>query len=121
MGKKAVCVACGAFKGDALATCSACDYQPASEYEVARSVILSQAFTVGKVTIGRTAEELERISTEIRGGRPYLFDAEEQRRVVEQYREYEAARSKRPTLGFLKWLVVLLLLAGLVMAVLWSR
>lgn len=121
MGKKAVCVACGAFKGDALVTCPTCDYQPASEYEVARSLILSRAFTIGKVTIGRTAEELERISTDIRGGRPYLFDAEEQRRVVEQYREYEAARSKRPTLGFLKWLVVLLLLAGLVMAVLWSR
>lgn len=119
MGKKAVCVACGAFKGDALVSCPECNYQPASDYEVARSVILSQAFTVDKVTIGRTAEELEKISAEIRGGRPYYFDAEEQRRVAEHYREYGAVRPKS-TLGFLKWLVPLLLLAGLVVAVLWS-
>jgi hypothetical protein len=121
VGKKAVCVACGAFKSDALMTCPECDYQPASEYEVARSLILSQAFTVGEVAIGRAAEDLEKISADIRGGRPYLFDAEEQRRVVEHCREYEEAKAKRPTLGFLKWLVPLLLLVGLVAALLWSR
>lgn len=121
MGKKAVCVACGAFKKSALVTCSECDYQPASEYEAARSLILSETFTVGKMTIGRPAKELQKISADIRSGRPYLFDAEEQRRVVEHYREYEAAKAKRPTFGFLKWLVPLLLLAGLVVAALWSR
>lgn len=121
MGKKAVCVACGAFKGDALVTCPTCDYQPASEYEVARSLILSRAFTIGKVTIGRTAEELEKISADIRGGRPYLFDAEEQRRVVEHYREHGAAQAKRSALGLLKWLVPLLLFTGLIVATLWAR
>ena len=121
MGKKAVCVACGTFKRRALVSCPECDYQPASEYEVARSLILSQTFTVGKMAIGQTAEELEKISADIRSGRPYLFDAEEQRRVVEHYREYEAARSKRPTLGFLKWLVPLLLLVGVMVALLWPK
>jgi hypothetical protein len=121
MGKKAVCVACGVFKRNALITCPECHYQPASEYEVARSLILSRAFTIGKVTIGRTAEELEKISADIRRGRPYLFDAEEQRRVAEHYREYDAARVKRSTLGFLKWLVPLLLLVGVIIALLWSK
>lgn len=121
MAKKAVCVACGAFKNDAFVRCRECDYQPASEYEVARSLILSQAFTVGKVTIGRAAEELEKISADIRGGRPYLFDAEEQRRVVEQYREYGGAKAKRSALGFLKWLVPLLLIIGVIVALLWTK
>lgn len=121
MGKKAVCVACGAFKRDALASCRECGYQPASEYEVARSLILSQTHAIGEVAIGRKAEDLKKISADIRGGRPYLFDAEEQRRVVEHYREYEAAKEKHPTFGFLKWLVPLLLLTGLVLAALWSR
>ena len=115
MGKKAVCVACGAFKNDALIACPECDYQPASEYEVARSLILSQTHT------GRKAEDLEKISADIRGGRPYLFDAEEQRRVAEHYREHEAAEAKRSKLGFLKWLVPLLLLTGLIVTALWSK
>ena len=121
MGKKAVCVACGAFKRDALVGCPECDYRPASEYEVARSLILSQAFTAGKMAIGRTAEELMKISADIRSGRPYLFDAEEQRRVVEHYREYEAAKAKRPTFGFLRWLVPLLLIIGVIVALSWSK
>jgi uncharacterized Zn finger protein (UPF0148 family) len=121
MGKKAVCVACGAFKNDALVSCPECGYQPESEYEVARSLILSQKFSVGQTAIGRTADELQKVSDDIRGGRPYYFDPEEQRRVVDQYREYEAARSKRPALGFLKWLLPLLVLAGLIVVLLWSR
>ena len=121
MDKKAVCVACGAFKSDALATCSECDYQPTSEYEIARSLILSQASDNGQMTIGRTAEELEKISADIRGGRPYLFDAEEQRRVVEHYREHGAAKTKRSVLGLLKWLLPLLLLVGLIATLLWPR
>ncbi len=121
MGKKAVCVACGAFKNDALVTCPECGYQPESEYEVARSLILSQKFSVGQTTIGRTADELQKVADDIRSGRPYYFDAEEQRRVAELYREYEAAQSKRPALGFLKWLVPLLLIGGLLLALLWPR
>ena len=121
MGKKAVCVACGAFKNDALIACPECDYQPASEYEVARSLILSQTHTIGDVAIGRKAEDLEKISADIRGGRPYLFDAEEQRRVAEHYREHGATEAKRSKLGFLKWLVPLLLLTGLIVIALWSK
>ena len=119
MGKKAVCVACGAFKRDALTTCPECKYRPASEYEVARSLILSQALGVGNITIGRSAEDLAKISADIRAGRPYYFDAEEQRRVAEHYREYGAAKAKPSTFGFLKWLLPLLLFVGLVVAVLW--
>jgi hypothetical protein len=121
VGKKAVCVACGTFKSDALASCTECGYRPESEYEVARSLILSQKFAVGQTAIGRSAEELQKVSDDIRGGRPYYFDPEEQRRVVEHYREYEAARSQRRRLGFSKWLVALLLLAGLIVALLWPK
>ncbi len=121
MKPNAVCVACGALKKAALAACPACGFEPKSEYEAARSLILSKRFHAGDMEIGRTAAELQSIADEIRAGRPYRFDPQEQHRVVEQYRNLAGAETKRPTLAFLKWLVPLTLILGLLIALLWPK
>lgn len=109
------------FKKNAIAACPTCDYKPESEYEVARSLILSKNFTVGELVIGRSLNELRAIAEEIRGGRPYYFDPNEQQLVVEAYRTHVEIKSKRLTLNFVKWLGPLLLILGLLAVLLWSR
>ena len=119
MAGKSVCVRCGAFKKDATATCPSCHYTPESEYEVARSLILSKNATLGETEIGRDVDELKTIAKEIADGRPYYFDAEEQQQVVEAYRAHLATNTKQRSLGFLRWLIPLLLILGLVVALVW--
>lgn len=114
-------MACGALKKGAQVACAECGLEPKSEYEVARALILSRRFTAGETTIGRTSEELRVIAQGIRAGRPYRFDPEEQERVVEQYRILARVESKRPALAFIKWIIPLALILGLLLALLWPR
>ncbi len=119
MTGKSVCVRCGTFKKRVTATCAACHYTPESEYEIARSLILSENCTLGETVIGRDIDELKAIAKDIVGGRPYYFDAEEQQQVAEAYRTHLATNSNQRSFAFLKWLVPLLLMLGLVAALLW--
>ena len=120
MARKSVCVRCGAFKKHATTTCSACHYTPESEYQVARSLILSKNSTLGETVIGRDMDELKAIAKDIADGRPYYFDAEEQQQVVEAYRAHLATNNTtQRSLGFLRWLIPLLLILGLVAALVW--
>ncbi len=118
----AVCVTCGAIKKAAVERCPQCGYEPESEYEVARALILSKAFPAGNRIIGRSLDELRAIGEQIRSGRPYYFDPHEQQTVVEAYRDYLDAKSGRHASVFLKWLVPLLLILVLAtVSLLWFR
>jgi len=86
---------------------------------VARSLILSKNSTLGETVIGRGMDELKAIAKDIADGRPYYFDAEEQQQVVEAYRAHLTTNTKQRSLGFLRWLIPLLLILGLVAALMW--
>ena len=88
MKTKAICIRCGTFKKDAFATCKECDLTPKNDFEAARALILSKKTVYGTTSIGKTIEELERISEAIKGGRPYPIDGEEQKIVVREYSAY---------------------------------
>ncbi len=64
-------------------------------------------------------DELKAIAKDIADGRPYYFDAEEQQQVVEVYRAHLATNTKQRSLGFLRWLIPLLFILGLVAALVW--
>ena len=64
-------------------------------------------------------DELKTIAKDIADGRPYYFDAEEQQQVVEAYRTHSATHTKQRSLGFLRWLVPLLLILGIIAALVW--
>ena len=119
---RAVCVTCGAFKKAAVESCPECGYEPESEYEVARALILSKQFPVGNRIIGRSVDELRAIGEQIRAGRPYYFDAQEQQIVAEAYRDYTNAKSGWHASVFLRWLIPLLLILILAaVSLLWYR
>ena len=102
-----------------MESCPECGYEPESEYEVARALILSKAFPAGKRIIGRSVDELRAIGEQIRRGQPYYFDSQEQQDVVEAYRDYTDARHASV---FLKWLIPLLLILILAaVSLLWFR
>ncbi len=114
-------MACGALKKSAQVACPECGLEPKSDYEVARALILSRKFAAGETVVGRTSDELRAIAQGIRAGRPYRFDPEEQQRVIEQYRYLAGAASRRPALAFIKWIIPLALVLGLLIALLWPR
>lgn len=117
----AVCVPCGAFKKSAQTACPACGFEPKSEYEMARALILSQKFTADETTIGQTSDELRTIAADIRAGRPYRFDPQEQQRVVDYCRAGAFVPSGRSRPGFLRWLVPVMLILGLLIFLFWSK
>jgi hypothetical protein len=92
--KQSVCVSCGRFKRRALIRCKRCGYLPSSDYEIARAVILSRQMQAGATVIGRSPSELKRIAAEIRGGRPYLFDPDEEQIALYAYRHAHDAAGK---------------------------
>lgn len=88
MKHRAICVRCGEFKKNAFATCKACDLTPRTDFEAARALILSEKTLYGERYVGKTWEELEKISEAIRNGRPFAIDGEEQSEVVRIYYAY---------------------------------
>jgi len=88
MKYKAVCIRCGTFKKDALATCSSCQLIPKTDFEAARALILSLQTEYAGVQVGKTIEELKNISEQIKSGRPFAIDGDEQSRVVRAYYAY---------------------------------
>lgn len=89
MKHKAICIRCGEFKKDAFASCKACSWTPKTDFEAARSLILSLEADYAGQSIGKPVEELKSISEAIRSGRPYAIDGEEQNRVVRAYYSYQ--------------------------------
>lgn len=85
MKNQAICIRCGSFKKDAFATCKECDLTPKTDFEAARALILSVKTSYGDTEIGKSLDELKVISEQIRAGRPYAIDGDEQTRVVRAY------------------------------------
>ena len=90
MGRKqSVCVSCGRFKRRALVRCKHCGYLPDTDYEIARALILSRQVQAGEAIVGRSPPELERIAAQIQGGRPYLFDPNEEQTALYAHRHLQ--------------------------------
>jgi hypothetical protein len=122
MKKTAICIRCGTFKKDAFATCKECDLAPATDFEAARALILSEKQLYGEFAIGRSMEELEEISTAIRNGKPYPIDGEEQNLAVRQYSAYlrSLPKPKWYQTKTIKWIAVGLLFISVVIFIVTS-
>src|SRR5688572_7404447 len=113
-GKNAICVRCGAYKRRSLIRCRSCAYEPGSDYEAARALILSLNTGASTTAVGRSEAELKRIGADIRSGRPYLFDpAEEQKalRAVDELKQIESKKHRRNQAIRVGVVLVILLLA----------
>jgi hypothetical protein len=116
-----VCVRCGAFKKAAFSRCSQCGFQPETDYEAARSLILSEKTIIGDMEVGQTPEALQDIAAAIRRGRPFPIDGELQKQVVRAYYKYLKANppSKWPVRRMLKWAAILIIILTLAAVIIW--
>lgn len=116
-----VCVRCGAFKKTAFSHCKQCGFQPKSDYEAARSLILSEKAVIGDMEVGQTPEALQDIAAAIRRGRPFPIDGELQKQVVRAYYKYLKANppSKWPLRRVLKWTAIVFIMIGLAAVIGW--
>lgn len=94
-GRNAVCVTCGAYKRDPMTRCKGCGFEPSSDYELGRALILSRQFNFHGKMLGRSPDDLKRIAADIRRGRPYLFDNNEQEVAVRAYQDLRETARKR--------------------------
>ena len=85
----AVCVQCGAFKVGAFTRCNLCQFDPATDLDKAKALLLSDR------NLDRAG--LEAASTRIRGGQPVTFDENQVAQLAQQLHD---APTKRPNVGF---------------------
>lgn len=85
--------------------CGNCFFQPKSDVEKAKSLILSLDYEIGDEYLGKSKEELKIISEEIQKGQPYKFDMSEVSRVVDYARQVQAVPVRRLIVDGLRWLV----------------
>src|SRR5687767_12347668 len=101
---KAVCIRCSNPKRYAPERCGQCGFMPRSNTDLAKSFILSDAFSVGDTTIGRPTGELSRIAGAISGGRPYKFSEPEVAAVEKQVAAFRAISARALLVSLVKWL-----------------
>ena len=116
---KAVCLHCGALKPASLRSCSQCGFAPVTPDDIAKSLVLSQAFEDdhhGR-PVARSADELRAFSARITAGETITYDPAELARASAAYTAARAVGPRQLLIDGLKWLAAPLLLLGKVFPV----
>lgn len=111
-----------------MARCPSCGFTPELEIDIVKTRVLDKPYTfaVGErgnvIETGRTRDELQAISKQIKSGSPNEFCAEELAGVSQVYSELKLITSKRLVKDLIKWLAPPVAI-GLLFAVvlLWKR
>jgi len=101
----AVCIRCGAAKKRPIDECPKCHFEPQSDEDKAKSLILSTAYEIDGEYRGKTLEELNAIARDMQAGKPHEFDAAEVRAVIAYAHQVMAIPARRLIIDGLKWLV----------------
>lgn len=99
----AICIRCGNAKRLPAAKCSRCAFQPLSEVDKSKSLILSTRYELDGRYLSKTEAELLAIGTHVQNG-TFEFDEDELKRVTE-YARHALALTPREYLEILKWLI----------------
>jgi hypothetical protein len=91
---KALCIRCGTVKSSVWRRCSICGFDPrrTDEESMVKSVYLSTGRFEEPSEQTRYADDLDRISTEIRSGKQIDFEPDELKRLLLQKRVVESIR-----------------------------
>lgn len=100
-----VCIRCGHLKNGPIAKCPTCQFQPQTEEDKARSLILSLDYEIDNEYRGKSKEELTLIGSRLGHGHPHEFDEAEVKMVVEYARRVLGVPGKRLALDGLRWLL----------------
>ena len=98
--------------------CSHCGFEPLDPIDFAKSRMLAPPYsfafgTEGHVVeTGRTYKELQRIATDIRSGRPFVFPEDEFNGVLAAFLQAQSVTPRALIFSVLKWLMPPALLCG---------
>jgi hypothetical protein len=111
---KAICQRCGSWKRWAKQACESCSFQPVKPEDLAKAFILSESFTVGGQTIGRSHAELSAIADKIRSGEQPTFESSEVESVEGSIKAFLSVRPTEIFVGLLRWIAPPFVLLGAV-------
>jgi len=104
-GIYAICIACGEGKKRFQARCKQCGFTPATELEMARSLLLSVFADVGDDYLGLTPDTASAIQVRVRNG-THVFDEERVASILAHLRTPEAKPSALDLVHTIAWIVV---------------
>ena|SRR6266436_5413135 len=115
----AICIRCGALKKSPIQKCPSCGFQPQTDEDKAKSLILSLNYEIDGEYRGKTKEELLAIAQQIRDGKPYEFDPQEVAAVIEYAKRVQAIPRRILLSDLLKWIGPVVLILIVVFVLLW--
>jgi hypothetical protein len=112
---RAVCLRCGALKAVSLKPCPKCGFCPVTPDDIAKSLVLSNAFEddFDGQPVARSAKELRALSARITAGESIAYDPIELARASAAYSAARAITPRQLLISLVKWLAPPLLLAGI--------
>ena len=114
----AICIRCGDGKGHALTKCKKCGFEPTTDEEKAKSIILSEYHEIETELHGKSIEELKVIGERIKGGEAYEFDQQEVDKTVKYMHEVNSITPSEVVWGLVKFFGPPALLLGAFLALL---
>jgi hypothetical protein len=111
----ALCIHCGNIKQRPSGKCVLCSFQPKTDEEKAKSLILSVFYEIDDDYKGFSSEQLRAISTSIRSGIQHVFDEKEIRSVIDYANSVLDIPAKRLVSDGLRWLAPPILLLSLLL------
>lgn len=113
---KAICIKCGEWKISHLDKCRQCNFEPETEVDIAKSRILDFPWDFQSpssdevITTGRSIQELEEISSQIKIGIPFDFSEHEVEGVREVYVAIRDTSKLRIWLDVFLWVLPVIIL-----------
>lgn len=117
-----ICIQCGNTKDNPSHRCSVCRFQPHSDEDKARSMMLSLGYEIDNVYVGKSKQELLDIGDHIRRHVPYHFDETEVAALVEYARRMLDVPTRKLVIDGGMWLLppVVILIAVFALLV-WTK
>lgn len=112
-----VCIRCGAIKRRPMDRCPRCGFQPATDEEKAKSLLLSLDAEIDGEYVGRSKEELLALSQNFPPGGPE-FDPALVARVIAAARQATSIPASRLAIDLVRWIALPLLVLAAVLLLL---
>ncbi len=117
----AICIRCGTTKKNPIQKCPSCGFQPQSDEDKAKSLILSLNYEINGEYRGKSKVELLAIGQAIRDGKPYVFDPQEVAEVIQYAKRVLSIPPRVLLVDYLKWIGPPVLALAIVFALIWMN
>ncbi len=116
----AICIQCGTLKNRPIQKCPSCGFEPKTDEDKAKSLILSLNYEIDGEYRGKSKDELLAIGQQIREGKSYHFDPPEVGTVIAYAKHVQSIPRSVLFADFVKWIGPAALILIIVFTVLWT-